>query len=131
MFRQLGRTSGVSGVGYDEAAETELVLEIGETTDEVKDPVEVDALPVSPAVTGHTVVEMAIVCVIKRVESAGQLVTAGAHEVTVISDVVKIVEVLYDAMDSEATEDVTGLTSVEDEEITDTLYDESVDVEVL
>lgn len=40
---------------------------------------------VSVAVTGHIVVEMAIVDVTMLVESAGQLVMVGAHEVMVIS----------------------------------------------
>lgn len=47
------------------------------------------------SVTGHTVVEMAMVEVTTEVESAGQLVTVGAQLVTVISLVVYTVEVVH------------------------------------
>lgn len=47
------------------------------------------------SVTGHTVVETAMVEVTTEVESAGQLVTVGAQLVTVISLVVYTVEVVH------------------------------------
>lgn len=47
------------------------------------------------SVTGHTVVEMAIVEVTTVVESAGQLVTVGAQLVIVISLVVYTVDVVH------------------------------------
>lgn len=47
------------------------------------------------SVTGHTVVEMAMVEVTIEVESAGQLVTVGAQLVTVISLVVYTVDVVH------------------------------------
>lgn len=47
------------------------------------------------SVTGHTVVEMAMVEVTTVVESAGQLVTVGAQLVIVISLVVYTVEVVH------------------------------------
>ena len=46
------------------------------------------------SVTGHTVVEIAIVEVVTTVESAGQLVTSGAQLVIVISLVAYTVEVV-------------------------------------
>ena len=107
------------------------MLKIGETTEDVREAIGVDALPVSAAVTGQIVVETAIVCVIKTVESAGQFVMVGAHEVIVTFDVVKIIEVLYETIDSEAAEEVAGLTSVEDAEILGTLYEEGVVEELL
>lgn len=58
-----------------------------------------DAVGVDPAgpvsVTGHTVVETAMVEVTTVVESAGQLVTVGAQLVIVISLVVYTVEVVH------------------------------------
>lgn len=50
--------------------------------------------PVSVAVTGQIVVEMAMVWVTTVLDSAGQLVTVGAQLVMVTSVVVKTVEVL-------------------------------------
>lgn len=50
------------------------------------------------AVTGHTVVEMAMVLVTTVVDRAGQFVTVGAQDVMVISVVVKTVDVERDTV---------------------------------
>jgi hypothetical protein len=53
------------------------------------------AVPVSVSVTGQIVVESAMVEVTTTVESAGQLVIDAAQLVTVISRVVKTVDVVH------------------------------------
>lgn len=78
------------------------------------------------SVTGHTVVEMAMVEVTTEVESAGQLVTVGAQLVTVISLVVYTVEVVHlggtlgagvvPAAGDETTDEGTGTPGTDDPE---------------
>lgn len=70
----------------------ELDWSAGDTPGEIA--VTEDVIAVSVAVTGHTVVEIAIVEVTTVVESAGQLVTVGAQLVMVTSLVVYTVDVV-------------------------------------
>jgi len=64
--------------------------------------------PVSVAVTGHTVVDTAIVSVTTVVESAGQWVTVSGQSVTVRVVVLKMVEVVRGTTEDETTVERAG-----------------------
>ena len=74
--------------------------------------VEAGTLGVMVKVTGQIVVDKVIVDVTTVVESAGQFVMVGAHEVMVISVVVKTVEVLKDVVTYGADEVTTAAEEV-------------------
>lgn len=113
----LGRAAGEEGDATREPAGTVVVppgadgllVSTGDDTDGVRPPAETeeDSESASVAVTGQTVLEMAMVRVITVAELAGQSVTVGAQLVMVISVVVNTVEVV-----STGSEETTGPTDV-------------------
>ncbi len=89
----------------------------------------VDAGVLSDSVTGHTVVETMYVSVV-TCGPAGQLVTVGAHEVTVYSVVVQMVDVVYWVLEDDSGHGVVVVVASVDETVVP-LGEEETDVVVV
>lgn len=129
MFKHDGRTAGQGAVSTGPAGKVADTEEETAVVPETTGPLELAPdttgpleLVVAGGPTGQIVVEIGTVTVVRTVEDAGQLVTSGPQLMMVETDVVKMVEVVREALGvvSATTEEVVVCPATEDEVVSTT-----------